>query len=183
MYIWFVYAVWLLSAYLTGIYFSALFPARFNKLNKRILPVFMTALMVIPAYIRAAHSDNMQSLIYVVCNYTEILIMIVVLLVLYKGSLWKKILAYGVMSVMICVSQLITNVVVLLIGEPYDMSFNSPMMMLYVLLGNFMVFVLLIPVISVWKRCLGESGKVNYIGFLGLSSKVCKFFFTPLSAA
>ena len=166
MYIWFIFAVWLLSAYLLAVYFSSLFDSRIKRITKSAFPIILTLLMVVPAYIRAIYSNDMESTIYQCVNNLNTAIPFVFLILMYKGKIWQKFLAYGMFIVMVCISQLLTNVLVIVIGEPYDMTFNSPIMMLYMLFGNVAVFILLILVIYIWKKCIGEKTKVDYIGFL-----------------
>lgn len=166
MYLWYVYVIWLFNSYLMGMYFSALFPVRFKIIHKNILPLIITLLIAVPAYIRAVYSKDISSVIYQVVNYFNMSLSFLFLVVMYKGKFWKKLMAYGIMGVMICISEMLTNALTVWVGVSYDMSFNHPSTILYLTFGNAMVFILLLPVIYIWKKCIGETMKVNYIGFL-----------------
>ncbi len=166
MYFWLVYIVWLCSMYLIGLFFSATLEKRWMDIPSWVLPLFLVLISAVPEYFRAVYSYDITSLQYKIFNWLETICSIVYVLIVFKDKFWKKVLLYVLLIFVICIGQMGTNGIVHIAGESYDMTFNSGTTVLYFIFYSVEVFFLLLPVIFLWRKYLGNGIRIKYIGFL-----------------
>ena len=151
----------MLETCITSLFFSAILPLRWPRINKMVLMLILVICCVVPGYYKLVYSLDTHSVIYHIVNTIQTVVFILYICIFYKCNIWIKVLAFMFMMIANVLSAAISQYIANIRGLKCDYGIGNietvqiysgvlpPLALIYIFIA------------MIWNKTLHSKYKIN----------------------
>lgn len=157
MYFWINFLLWNLGILWFGLFFALGLEPRWERIPRWVLAVGFELLSLPSAYLKITHP------LAAALAWVSIAIILLYVLIAFRDRLWKKLLLFVLFVAVTEVSEVPLMYLMGYLGTPFDASFNSPEMVLFVAADTVVVLLLSSLLLISWNHFIAHKTAVRQI--------------------